>query len=200
MKKQWLRTAAVVTGVIVAGLAMSTPSEARPSHGHGHGHGRSHLSLNLGFGVGPYWGSAWGPRYYGPTYYYRPYPYYRPYYEYSYAPPPPPPATPYFGTGISATVGLDLFPAPLGDHFDDHTKDTYYGAYRQALAAPVGDTVTWTDAGVSGSVTTTRDGWAGQQYCREFRQTINVDGRRQDAVGTTCRDPNGVWQLVPNQR
>ncbi len=187
MKKQWLRTAAVVAGVVLAGLTAASPSEAR-----------SHVSVHLGIGPG-YWGPDWGPRYYWPAPSYYSYRYSRPYYDYSYAPPPPA-STPYFGGGISATVGLDLFPAPLGDHFDDRTKDIYIGAYRQALAAPVGDTVTWNDAGVSGDITTTRDGWAGQQYCREFRQTISVDGRRQDAIGTTCRDPNGVWQLVPNQR
>lgn len=193
MKKQWLRTA-VVTGVALAGMAMASPSEARSS-----------VSLHLGIGAGPYWGGPyWGPRYYGPDYYYS---YrYRPYYYdygYTYVPSPPasyPRSTPYYGSGITATVGLDLFPAPLGDHFDNRTKDVYYDAYRQALAAPVGDTVTWNDAGVSGGITTMRDGWAGQQYCREFRQTINVDGRYQEAIGTTCRDPNGVWQLVPNQR
>ncbi len=97
-------------------------------------------------------------------------------------------------------MGLDLFPAPVSDHVDERTKDIYFGAYRQALAAPVGNTINWNDAGISGGITTTRDGWAGQRYCREFRQTINLDGRSQEAVATTCRDPNGVWQLVPNQR
>jgi surface antigen len=200
MKKHWMRTAALVVGVTLAGLAAATPSEAR-----------SHVSIGLNLGGGGYYGGPyWGPRYgygpyWGPSYYwsapvYAPYAY--PYgYDYrtdaSYAPPtyyaPP------YAASINAGVALDLFPAPLGDAVDARTRDIYFGAYRQAMAAPVGNTVTWNDGGASGGITTVRDGWAGQRYCREFRQTISLSGRSQEATGTACREPNGSWELVPNQ-
>src|SRR5262245_19270684 len=110
MKTQLLQTLAVTTGLVLIGLATASPSEAR-----------SHVSVNLGVGVGPYWGGGpyyrpywdrpyWGPRYYGSAYYYPYRYYYRPYYDYTYAPSPPA-RTPYYGAGISATAGLDLFPA-----------------------------------------------------------------------------------------
>lgn len=32
--------------------------------------------------------------------------------------------------------------------------------------------------------------------CREFSQTVYIDGRRQQAFGTACRAPDGTWQIV----
>jgi surface antigen len=32
--------------------------------------------------------------------------------------------------------------------------------------------------------------------CREFEQTIFIDGRRQLATGTACRQPDGSWEIV----
>ena len=74
---------------------------------------------------------------------------------------------------------------------------------RRALAAPVGESMVWNSDrgvgdGINGAVTTTRDGWAGERYCREFRQEITIDGRSQEAYGTACQMPNGDWQLVQN--
>ena len=40
-----------------------------------------------------------------------------------------------------------------------------------------------------------RCGYDGSQ-CREFRQTIYIDGRRADGYGTACRDSDGSWRIV----
>lgn len=32
--------------------------------------------------------------------------------------------------------------------------------------------------------------------CREFEQTIYIDGRAQTATGTACREPDGSWRIV----
>lgn len=34
------------------------------------------------------------------------------------------------------------------------------------------------------------------QYCREYQQTVTIDGRPQSAYGTACRQPDGSWQVV----
>ena len=34
------------------------------------------------------------------------------------------------------------------------------------------------------------------QYCREFQQSVTVDGQSQNAFGTACRQPDGSWQIV----
>ena len=37
---------------------------------------------------------------------------------------------------------------------------------------------------------------AGGAYCRDFTQTIVIDGQPQDATGTACRQPDGGWRVV----
>ena len=34
------------------------------------------------------------------------------------------------------------------------------------------------------------------QYCREFQQTIVIDGKKQNAYGTACRQPDGQWKIA----
>ena len=34
------------------------------------------------------------------------------------------------------------------------------------------------------------------QYCREFQQTIVVGGKKQNAYGTACRQPDGQWKIA----
>lgn len=65
--------------------------------------------------------------------------------------------------------------------------------------APTGTTSTWSnpDSGHSGTVTPTRTyETAAGQYCREYQQTVTVDGRTQSAYGTACRQPDGTWKIV----
>jgi len=53
------------------------------------------------------------------------------------------------------------------------------------------------DSGNSGSLTPTKtyqntDG----QYCREYRQTVDIGGQEQQAYGTACRQPDGSWMIM----
>ena len=34
------------------------------------------------------------------------------------------------------------------------------------------------------------------QYCREFQQSIVIDGKKQSAYGTACRQPDGQWKIA----
>ena len=34
------------------------------------------------------------------------------------------------------------------------------------------------------------------QYCREFQQTVVIDGKKQNAYGTACRQPDGQWKIA----
>ena len=36
----------------------------------------------------------------------------------------------------------------------------------------------------------------GNQYCREYRSTDNVAGKKQQVYGTACRQPDGTWKMV----
>jgi len=49
------------------------------------------------------------------------------------------------------------------------------------------------DSGNSGSMTPTRTYQQSGQYCREYRQEVMVAGKKQNAYGTACRQPDGSW-------
>ena len=72
-------------------------------------------------------------------------------------------------------------------------------AQERASAAPIGSTITWNnpDTGSSGSVTPRRDGTAANgEYCREFDQRVNINGRSETSYGVACRNNAGVWRVV----
>lgn len=39
--------------------------------------------------------------------------------------------------------------------------------------------------------------FAQQPYCREYQQTITIEGRTQQGYGTACLQPDGSWKLLP---
>jgi surface antigen len=90
----------------------------------------------------------------------------------------------------------------IGRQLDEKDRMMHEQAAQQALAAPVGQTITWNNPenGHSGTVKTVRDGTdqAGA-YCREYQQTIVVGGQTQQAYGTACRQPDGTWKIVSQQ-
>lgn len=62
-----------------------------------------------------------------------------------------------------------------------------------------GQSSSWSnpDTGHSGTVTPTNTyQTASGQDCREYETTVYIDGRRETAHGTACRQPDGTWQLV----
>lgn len=63
-----------------------------------------------------------------------------------------------------------------------------------------GATSSWRnpDSGHTGSVTPTRTYQrADGTYCRDYKQTVNIDGAMHQATGTACRQMNGTWRIVP---
>ncbi|MSO97007.1 MAG: hypothetical protein EXR11_02145 [Rhodospirillaceae bacterium] len=94
-------------------------------------------------------------------------------------------------------VALGLFSAIVIEALSDNSRRHHESAYSQAMRAPVGESIVWNEANAAGTVRTTRDGYAGDKYCREFQQTITVNGQRQDAWGVTCQEPDGSWKIVP---
>jgi hypothetical protein len=176
-----LVAAALGAGTLMTGAA---PAEARGSvvigaHFGGGGYYRPHYrpnywrggpSFSVGFGTGPYWGGRYAPYYY-------PYPYYR-------------------SSMIYRSYDNDYAYTPAYDRRGGLLSSSYV---QQALAADVGESITWANGGAIGRVTTTRDGWSGEKYCREFVEDITVDGTTHETTGTACQAPGGAWQMVANQ-
>lgn len=111
-----------------------------------------------------------------------------------------------FGKGTGQLVGVAAgalagayLGNQLGSSLDKADKAHMERASNQATTAPIGQTVSWRnpDSGRSGTVTPTREGTAADgAYCREFQQTVTIDGKTEQAYGRACRQPDGSWKIV----
>ena len=64
---------------------------------------------------------------------------------------------------------------------------------------PVGRTSSWSnpDSGHSGTVTPTRTyQTASGGPCREYQQTVTIDGKTEQAYGRACRQQDGSWKIT----
>ncbi|MCL4315270.1 MAG: RT0821/Lpp0805 family surface protein [Gammaproteobacteria bacterium] len=52
------------------------------------------------------------------------------------------------------------------------------------------------DTGRDVSVTPTRTYKSAGQDCREYTTAVTIDGKKQTAYGTACRQADGTWQVV----
>ncbi|MBI2977590.1 MAG: glycine zipper 2TM domain-containing protein [Rhodospirillales bacterium] len=99
------------------------------------------------------------------------------------------------GTLAGAFIGRGI-----GQSLDNVDKLYAERAITRASVAPVGQTIAWNnpDTGNRGTVTAVRDGTNMQSgaYCREYQTTVQVGGKSESAYGTSCRQPDGSWQIV----
>lgn len=87
----------------------------------------------------------------------------------------------------------------IGDRLDAADRRQVYQTAQYSLEeAQTGTTSTWRnpDSGHHGSFTPTRTYQTGSgQYCREYEQTIYIDGQPHQAHGTACRQADGTWRI-----
>jgi len=105
--------------------------------------------------------------------------------------------------GIAAGVLLGaLAGGALGNMLDNADREYAAQAQQNAMeSAKTGQTVAWAnpDSGHSGTYTPQPAYQNTQgQYCREFQQTVTVDGQTQTAYGVACRQPDGTWKIQDN--
>ncbi len=101
-------------------------------------------------------------------------------------------------TALGAVAG-GLVGSEVGRSLDEVDRMRAQQAQQQARTAPIGQTITWSnpDTGHRGSYTPTREGTrADGAYCREFQETVTIDGQQQSAYGVACRQPDGSWRIV----
>jgi len=103
------------------------------------------------------------------------------------------------GAAIAASViGGALLGGLAGSLLDDRDKRMAAESAQRALeSAPSGQAVAWKnpDSGHSGTVTPTRTYQSGNMYCREYQQTVMIDGKPERSYGTACRQPDGSWKI-----
>lgn len=103
-----------------------------------------------------------------------------------------------WATGAGVLLG-GLLGSEIGSSLDRADMAYANQANNRAYSAPIGETISWNnpESGNYGTVTPTRDGYrSGGSYCREYQQTIVVNGRNQTGYGTACQKPDGSWEIV----
>jgi surface antigen len=107
-----------------------------------------------------------------------------------------------FGHGggkVAATIGGALIGGFVGNRIgkamDD--EDRRRAAEAQYAAFENGQRADWRSPnGHYGYVEPRREYYYREMRCREFSQTIYVDGRPETMVGRACRNPDGTWREV----
>lgn len=101
---------------------------------------------------------------------------------------------------IGGTVLGGLLGSEIGKSLDNADKAYMKSAEQKAYSSPVGQNIAWNnpDSGHSGTVTATREGrdTVTGGTCREFKSTVNVDGKQEAVTGTACQQADGSWKVV----
>ncbi len=98
------------------------------------------------------------------------------------------------GTVLGAFVGHEV-----GASLDRADALAAQQAAQQAYTAPVGQTITWNAPSTahSGTITPTREGRDAQNNaCREFKQTVVIDGKQTEVTSTACQKADGTWVQI----
>ncbi len=100
----------------------------------------------------------------------------------------------------AGTLLGSLLGGNIGKSLDNADRIAMQQTTQRTLeSSPSGKTVSWKnpDSGHSGTVTPQPSYKnATGQYCREYQQSITVNGRTEKAYGTACRQPDGSWKIV----
>tara|TARA_B100000029_G_scaffold403176_1_gene402886 strand:+ start:346 stop:831 length:486 start_codon:yes stop_codon:yes gene_type:complete len=109
------------------------------------------------------------------------------------------------GTGNKIAIGAGVL---AGGYFGNKVsksmncvdQEKHYTTTQHALESQkTGQTSAWTnpDTGHKGEVTPTRTFQSVEGLpCREFTQTIYVEGDYEQVNGKACRNTNGTWEIV----
>ncbi len=104
-----------------------------------------------------------------------------------------------WATGAGALLGA-FVGSEIGKSLDSADKMYHQQAIEKAYGAPLKQSINWNNPqnGHSGSVTPIREGHQAStgNLCRQYKQTIVVDGRSESATGTACQNSDGSWTLA----
>jgi len=97
-------------------------------------------------------------------------------------------------------LGLTALSLVVFNQLNEAQQRAHEEAMIEATAARIGEPIYWNENGRSGRVTAVRDGTTpdGRQ-CREFQQEVTIDGRRTEAYGTACLQPDGSWEVMNDE-
>ena len=104
-----------------------------------------------------------------------------------------------WATGAGALLGA-FVGSSIGQSLDQADMAYHQQAFERAYSAPLNQPINWNNpqSGHRGSVTPVREGRQASSggLCRQYKQTIVVDGQAETAYGTACQNSDGTWQLA----
>lgn len=103
-----------------------------------------------------------------------------------------------WATGAGALLGA-FVGSEIGGSLDKADRAYAEQASSRAHSAPLGETISWENpqSGNHGTITPVKQGKSSSgELCREYQQTIVVEGRAETAYGTACQQADGTWRLV----
>ncbi|KJV08440.1 hypothetical protein VZ95_17780, partial [Elstera litoralis] len=85
-----------------------------------------------------------------------------------------------------------------GNSIDKGQCEQAMMARNRALdSGQIGQSIAWNEGQNRGTFTPTREGRdQSGAVCKEYEQTIYVDGKSETGIGRACRRPDGRWQIV----
>ena len=105
------------------------------------------------------------------------------------------------GSGrTAAIVGGTILGAVVGGSIGNTMDNLDHNCVGQALEhAPDGQQIVWnspTDNAEYRVTPTNSYQSTDGRYCREYRTNATIGGKPQEVYGTSCRQPDGSWELV----
>lgn len=109
------------------------------------------------------------------------------------------------GTGNKVAIGAGVLAGgllgnKLGSQLDCQDQQYHQETTQNALETqPTGQASNWQnpDSGHAGEVTPTKTYTASDgKPCREFTQTIYVEGEAEEVKATACRQQDGTWEML----
>ncbi|MGA7802639.1 MAG: RT0821/Lpp0805 family surface protein [Gammaproteobacteria bacterium] len=97
---------------------------------------------------------------------------------------------------IAGTIAGAVIGGRIGQSMDDTDR---LKAQHALETNPTGQPSTWQnpDSGNTYTVTPVKTYQNPEgRYCREYTTKVNIGGKKEDAYGTACRQPDGTWQMV----
>jgi surface antigen len=105
----------------------------------------------------------------------------------------------WLGAGVGLVAG-GFVGNRIGAYMDDQNKQrAQYNTQRTLETQPNNQTVGWSDPNNPnryGNTTPTATYYNGNQPCREYTQTVYIDGKSETMRGRACRNNDGTWTNV----
>ena len=105
-------------------------------------------------------------------------------------------------TGVGVLLGA-IVGAEIGKSMDKVDRIYATNTAQNSLEhSRSGTSTPWNnpDTGNYGNITPVNTFRHGNRYCREYQTEVTIGGQRRSAYGTACRQPDGSWEIVNNNR